>query len=54
MTIREAGIGGDIAHARLVIFRILAGLHPDVLAALPGVHFVVPAVVIQLDKAGEV
>lgn len=54
MTIREAGIGGDIAHAQLVIFRILAGLHPDVLAALPGVHFVVPAVVIQLDKAGEV
>ena len=54
MTIRVAGIGGDFTHAQLVIIRVLAGLQPDVLAALPGVHFVVPAVVIQLDKAGEV
>lgn len=53
MTISEATIGGDITHATLVVVRVLAGLHPDVITALPGVHFVVPAVVIQLDQAGE-
>ena len=45
--------GSDFAHSVFGVLGVLAGLEPDHAAALPGVHLVVPAVVVQLDVAEE-
>jgi len=45
--------GGDFAHSGFSVLGVLAGLEPDHAAALPGVHLVVPAVVVELDVAEE-
>ena len=43
----------NLIHFTLVIPWVLASLHPDHAATLPGVHLVLPAVVVQLDGAEE-
>ena len=45
--------GSDLVHLLLVVIGVLAGLEPDHAAAPPGVHLVVPAVVVQRDVAEE-